>query len=396
MKYGAKFPTLLQPGLAGAERVFEFLDTPIEIEGSARGPSPEKSYGRDRVRETSPSPTRAGEPVLQDITVEIPAGSVVALVGASGAGKTTLADLVGRFYDVTSGRVTRGWRGCTGLDGFEFARSDGHRAPGDRALPRYDRGQHRLWGQERDGEEEIRRAARAANAHTFISTLPEGYDTVVGERGSRLSGGERQRVALARAILSNHPILIFDEATSALDTDSERLVQEAVGRLMGGRTVLVIAHRLSTVRRRRSHPRAERGTDRRAGRPCVPVCGGEDSIGASTSFSMRTPTGTIEPRPPFRLPYPLFTRGSLVREHGPVSDRVSDLSSAFLDSWSCFPSELHAAVCNLTRVVCRRGGAGPPSGHRSASPDRIPRTGLLLAAAGGAEAVTCTSPGRWP
>ena len=98
-------------------------------------------------------------------------------------------------------------------------------------------------------EEEIRRAARAANAHTFISTLPEGYDMVVGERGTRLSGGERQRIALARAMLLDRPILIFDEATSALDTESELLVQEAVGRLMGGRTVLVIAHRLSTVRR---------------------------------------------------------------------------------------------------------------------------------------------------
>ena len=105
------------------------------------------------------------------------------------------------------------------------------------------------YGAECATEEEVRRAARAANAHTFISTLPEGYDMVMGERGARLSGGERQRIAIARAILSDRPILIFDEATSALDTESERLVQEAVGRLMGGRTMLVIAHRLSTVRR---------------------------------------------------------------------------------------------------------------------------------------------------
>ena len=247
VKYGAKFPTLVQPGLAGAERVFEFLDTPVEIEDR-----PGARVLRDPrgviAFESVTFGYKPGEPVLHDVTMEIPAGSVVALVGPSGAGKTTLADLVGRFYDVTSGRVTvdevdvRDWtvsslRGAMGI------------VPQETVLFHDTIAANIAYGARNATEQEIRRAARAANAHAFISALTEGYETLVGERGTRLSGGERQRIALARAILSDRPILIFDEATSALDTESERLVQEAVGRLMGGRTVLVIAHRLSTVRR---------------------------------------------------------------------------------------------------------------------------------------------------
>ena len=247
VKYGAKFPTLVQPGLAGAERVFEFLDTPVEIEdrpGARVLRDPRGVIAFENVT----FGYKPGEPVLHDVTMEIPAGSVVALVGPSGAGKTTLADLVGRFYDVTSGRVTldgvdvRDWtvsslRGAMGI------------VPQETVLFHDTIAANIAYGTRNATEQEIRRAAHAANAHAFISALAEGYETLVGERGTRLSGGERQRIALAKAILSDHPILIFDEATSALDTESERLVQEAVGRLMGGRTVLVIAHRLSTVRR---------------------------------------------------------------------------------------------------------------------------------------------------
>jgi subfamily B ATP-binding cassette protein MsbA len=246
VKYAAKFPALVQPGLAGAERVFEFLDTPVEIRdrpGARVLRSPTGAIAFEKVA----FGYRAGEPVLHDITVEIPAGSVVALVGPSGAGKTTFADLVGRFYDTTSGRVTvdgvdvRDWtvsslRGAMGI------------VPQETVLFHDTIAANIAYGARDATEREIQRAARAANAHTFICALPGGYEMVVGERGTRLSGGERQRIALARAILSDPPILIFDEATSALDTESERLVQEAVGRLMGGRTVLVIAHRLSTVR----------------------------------------------------------------------------------------------------------------------------------------------------
>ncbi len=163
------------------------------------------------------------------------------------SGKTTLADLVGRFYDVTSGRVT-----VDGVDVRDWTVSSLRGAMGivtqETVLFHDTIAANIAYGARSTTENKICRAARAANAHTFISALPEGYDTVVGERGTRLSGGERQRIALARAILSDRPILIFDEATSALDTESEGLVQEAVGRLMGGRTVLVIAHRLSTVR----------------------------------------------------------------------------------------------------------------------------------------------------
>ncbi len=247
VKYGAKFPALIQPGLAGAERVFEFLDAPVQIEdrpGARVLANPRGAIAFEDVA----FEYRAGAPVLQDINVDIPAGSVVALVGPSGAGKTTLADLVGRFYDVTSGRVTvdgvdvRDWtvsslRGAMGI------------VPQETVLFHDTIAANIAYGARGATEEAIRSAARAANAHTFISALPEGYDEVVGERGTRLSGGERQRIALARAILSDRPILIFDEATSGLDSESERLVQGAVGRLMGGRTVLVIAHRLSTIRR---------------------------------------------------------------------------------------------------------------------------------------------------
>ena len=247
VKYATKFPTLVQPGLAGAERVFEFLETPIEI-GDRPGARVLRNPAGAIAFENVAFEYRPGEPVLQDITMEIPAGSVVALVGPSGAGKTTLADLVARFYDVTSGRVT-----VDGVDVRDWTvsslRASMGIVPQETVLFHDTIAANIAYGTRGATELEIRRAARAANAHTFITALPGGYDRMVGERGTRLSGGERQRIALARVILSDPPILIFDEATSALDTASERLVQEAVGSLMGGRTVLVIAHRLSTVRR---------------------------------------------------------------------------------------------------------------------------------------------------
>ena len=247
VKYAAKFPTLVQPGLAGAERVFEFLETSIGIKdrpGARVLRNPTGAIAFENVT----FEYRPGEPVLRDINVEIPPGSVVALVGPSGAGKSTLADLVARFYDVTTGRVT--------LDGVDVRdwtvsslRASMGIVPQETVLFHDTIAANIAYGTGCATDLAIHAAARAANAHGFITALPGGYGMVVGERGTRLSGGERQRIALARAILSDRPVLIFDEATSALDTESERLVQEAVRRLMGGRTVLVIAHRLSTVRR---------------------------------------------------------------------------------------------------------------------------------------------------
>ena len=186
--------------------------------------------------------------VLTDIDFEVPVGSVVALVGPSGAGKTTMVDLLARFYDPTDGRIT-----IDGTDLREFSirslRSKMGIVSQDTVLFHDTVRANIAYGRPDMPLEMIERAARMSNAHEFIVQLPEGYDTVLGERGTRLSGGQRQRLAIARAVLRDPPILIFDEATSALDSESERLVQQATEQLVEGRTVFIIAHRLSTVRR---------------------------------------------------------------------------------------------------------------------------------------------------
>lgn len=244
-KWLAKFPSIVQPGLAAAERVFEFADTPIEMTDvpGAR----EFSGVEDAIRfEDVSFHYHAGEPVLENVSFEVSKGEVVALVGPSGAGKTTLVDLVARFYDPTAGRIS--------VDGVDL------RAFGARSLRSrlgivtqetvlfHDTVRANIaYGAPDTPYEAIERSARAANAHDFITRLPDGYDTVLGERATRLSGGQRQRIAIARAILRDPPILIFDEATSALDSESERLVQDAIEHLLAGRTVFVIAHRLSTI-----------------------------------------------------------------------------------------------------------------------------------------------------
>jgi len=247
VKYAAKFPALVQPGLVGAERVFEFLDAPVEIRDRP-GARELTGFEQELRFEGVSFAYDAGEPVLESIDLTVPRGSVVALVGASGAGKSTLVDLVGRFHDVTAGRITvdgidlrevtvRSLRDLLGIVSQETVLfHDSVRA-------------NIAYGTPGASPGEIESAARAAHAHDFISALPAGYETVVGERGTRLSGGQRQRIAIARALLRDPPILILDEATSALDSESERLVQAAIERLLEGRTVLVIAHRLSTVQR---------------------------------------------------------------------------------------------------------------------------------------------------
>ena len=185
--------------------------------------------------------------VLQGINLRIPKGKTIALVGQSGSGKSTLVDLLPRFYDVTKGRIT--------IDGVDIRETRLHDLRGlmgnvnQEAILFNDTFFRNIaFGVEQATQEEVEAAARIANAHTFILATEQGYQTNIGDRGSKLSGGQRQRISIARAILKNPPILILDEATSALDTESERLVQDALEKLMKGRTTIVIAHRLSTIR----------------------------------------------------------------------------------------------------------------------------------------------------
>jgi subfamily B ATP-binding cassette protein MsbA len=245
LKQLSQTPTTAQQAFAAAERLFEVIDQPSEAE-SDRGTRTLASLERTVVFE-SVTFAYDKEPVLRDVSFTAHKGSVVALVGASGAGKTTLVDLIPRFYEPTSGRIL-----FDGIDSREIALTSLRALTGvvsqDTVLFNDSVRNNIAYGAAgRFSQEQIERAARAANAHEFIVALPNGYDTVLGERGTRLSGGQRQRLAIARALLVDPPILILDEATSALDTESERLVQEAVDRLLANRTVFVIAHRLSTI-----------------------------------------------------------------------------------------------------------------------------------------------------
>ncbi|TNE60325.1 MAG: ATP-binding cassette domain-containing protein [Bacteroidetes bacterium] len=236
----------IRKGMGALERIEAVLDANSSIQDSPN-PQPFTQF-REKVefRDVSFRYQNADRPALQHIDLVLPYGKMVALVGASGAGKSTIADLLPRFYDVTDGQVL--------IDGFDI-----------RQLRLYDLREQLgivsqeailfndtvrnniLFGSEGVDDEAVFAAAKAANAHEFIRALPEGYDTNIGDRGSKLSGGQRQRLTIARALLKNPPILILDEATSALDSESEKLVQAALDRLLQNRTALVIAHRLSTV-----------------------------------------------------------------------------------------------------------------------------------------------------
>lgn len=235
----------IQKGLASMERVDKILGTPNPI---ADPDSPARLPLLNRCIELkNVSFSYDTRPVLRNISLTIPAGATVALVGQSGSGKSTLADMIPRFYDVDSGSVS--------IDGTDIRRLSVH---GLRSLMGNVNQEAILFndsffnniafGVEGATMQDVERAARIANAHDFIMESPEGYDTNIGDRGCRLSGGQRQRISIARAILKNPPLLILDEATSALDTQSEKLVQQALDRLMADRTTLVIAHRLSTIR----------------------------------------------------------------------------------------------------------------------------------------------------
>ena len=245
MKQLSQIPTTAQASLASAERLFEILDLPTET-ALDRGTREVDGFG-DAIVLEHVSFAYDGEPVLQDINVTARPGQVIALVGASGAGKSTLVDLIPRFYEPTAGRIM-----LDGVDTREIRLASLRALVGivsqDTVLFNDTVRNNVAYGAAGQySDAQVEAAARAANAHGFITELPQGYDTPLGERGTRLSGGQRQRLAIARALLVDPPILILDEATSALDTESERLVQEAIDRLLAGRTVFVIAHRLSTV-----------------------------------------------------------------------------------------------------------------------------------------------------
>jgi len=237
----------VQESMAGFERVAEILDESPEIaEPEEPVALPKPVRGALRFENVSFHYTPQ-ETILKDISLDIPAGSTLALVGPTGVGKSTLASLIPRFYDVCGGRIT--------LDGVDIRSLDTKELRGQISMVLQDvvlfHGSIReniLFGNPQASEAEMLAAAKIANVQEFIPAMPDGYDTMVGERGIKLSGGQKQRISIARALLKDSPILILDEATSAVDTETEMYIQEALERLIQGRTTLIIAHRLSTVR----------------------------------------------------------------------------------------------------------------------------------------------------
>lgn len=241
----SKVNVALQTGAASAERVFSILDTPPTIVDKVDAVKIDSFKEKIRINNVSFN-YESDDKVLKNISFEIEKGSIVALVGSSGAGKSTLADLIPRFYDVNNGGIT-----IDGHDVRDLSLNSLRRLMGvvtqETILFNDTVRANIAYGQKDVYDDQVISAAKAANALEFINDLADGFETVIGEKGIKLSGGQRQRLAIARAIMKNPPILILDEATSALDTESERLVKKALETLMANRTVLVIAHRLSTV-----------------------------------------------------------------------------------------------------------------------------------------------------
>jgi ABC-type multidrug transport system fused ATPase/permease subunit len=239
----------LQRALGATDRVFELIDGNIEsIELLKQSMPPAPSKGEIEFQHISFNyPSRPDFNVLKDVNFKVEAGQTVALVGSSGSGKTTIASLILRFYDPSSGTLT-----IDGVDTRSYSLTELRKkialVPQDVILFAGSIRDNIAYGKPNATEAEIEEAARKANAYQFIESFPDKFNTLVGERGIQLSGGQRQRIAIARAVLKNPSILILDEATSSLDSESERLVQEALDKLMVGRTSVVIAHRLATIR----------------------------------------------------------------------------------------------------------------------------------------------------
>ena len=271
MMYGpikklSRVNTNLQQAIAASERIFELLDIHSEVEERADAIVLPPVRSAIEFRNVSfHYEDRGAKYVLRDVSFPVAAGEVIALVGLSGAGKTTLVNLIPRFYDVKEGAIL-----MDGLDirdvTLKSLRSQIGIVTQETVLFDESIASNIAYGSPGATREQIEQAARAAHAHEFVVTLPEQYDTQIGERGQRLSGGQRQRLAIARALLKNSPILILDEATSSLDVESERLVQDALANLMRDRTSFVIAHRLSTVRRADKIIALERGRVAEIGR----------------------------------------------------------------------------------------------------------------------------------
>ncbi|HVC92376.1 MAG TPA: ABC transporter ATP-binding protein [Pirellulales bacterium] len=244
----AESATSLQSGLAGLDRVLDLLEEPREMPSSPTAIRVQAAdvAGRITLERISFRYPGSTELVLKDISLEVEAGQKIALVGPSGAGKTTLTNLVARFYDPTSGAVL-----LDGVDLREIEVESFRRLLGivEQDIFLFDGtvAENIGYAARHAPPEDVERAARVAHAHEFIAALPQGYETLIGERGVRLSGGQRQRLAIARAVLADLRILVLDEATSNLDTESERLIQESLKTLVEGRTSFVIAHRLSTI-----------------------------------------------------------------------------------------------------------------------------------------------------
>lgn len=235
----------IQKGLGALDRVEAILFTPNPIEEKQNAKDIE-GFNTDIIFDKVSFAYRdGGEEVLRDISLTIPKGKIVAIVGPSGAGKSTLTDMLPRFYDPTGGKILIDGRDLKDISLSSLR--DQFSLVSQEAILFHDTVRNNIVFGKQATEEEIIHAAKVANAHDFISAMPQGYDTLIGDRGVKLSGGQRQRLTIARAVLRNPAILILDEATSALDSESERWVQDALTQLMKGRTSIVIAHRLSTI-----------------------------------------------------------------------------------------------------------------------------------------------------